>query len=159
PRFHLAADWSDRLFVGVGTDVVDDRFFPRSSWRPATPDELSLLVRDVDESTPAEELDTSLCLFRLPDHLRSELWSQLEQGAESLGHANLPGFDSFVNGVGDFLAFKGLPFPEDARCGLIVSDPGQQTVRRDPDTRLPAGLTCNFAPSVPWPFEDEERWP
>jgi hypothetical protein len=158
PRFRLLTDLSARLSVG-SAEAVGDRFFSGHAWRPPTPDELSLLVGTADEATPAEELTANLCLFRLPDHLRAELWTRLEQAAEALGDANLPGFAAFASGVGEFLAFKGLPLPADARCGLLVSDPGQESVRRDPVTNLPAGLTCNLAPAVPWLRANEPCWP
>src|SRR5262249_7833833 len=48
PHFHLRADWPRRLQVGAGVEEAGGCFFPRQSWRPPTPDELSLLVRASD---------------------------------------------------------------------------------------------------------------
>lgn len=142
PHFHLPADWPRRLLVGSGVDEADGCFFPQQSWRPPTPDELSLLVRASDGPTPPEELEACVCLFQLPGHLRSEWWKLLEQAAEVLGDCRLPGFETFVSQVGEFLAFKGLPFPEGARCDVVVSNPGQR-----------------FVHWGPWPWAEEHRWP
>ena len=125
PHFHLPAEWARRLRVGTGVAEADGCFFPHSSWRPPTPDELPLLVRASDGPTTSEELEASVCLFRLPGHLHSEWWKLLEQAAEVLGDGPLAGFESFAGRVGEFLAFKGLPIPEGARCDVVVSKPGQ----------------------------------
>jgi hypothetical protein len=152
PHFHLSGDWSGRLLVGSGVEEANGAFFPRPPWRPPTPDELSLLVRAADGPAPPEETEACVCLFQLPGHLRSEWWLLLEQAAGALGEGPLPGFDTFMNRVGEFLAFKRLPLPPDAHCEAVVSDPGQRVARG-------AGLLCNLAPFVPWPCAEEQRWP
>jgi hypothetical protein len=53
-----------------------------------------------------------------------------------LGGGRLPGFETFVNQVVEFLAFKGLPIPEGARCEAVVSDPV---------TSRPGELRCHLA--------------
>jgi hypothetical protein len=136
PHFHLPGDWSRRLLVGAGVEEADGRFFPRSSWRPATPDELALLVR-AEGPAPAEELEDCVCLFPLPEHLRSGWWKLLENATEVLGEGPLPGFETFVSQVAELLAFKGLPVPEGARCEVVVGSPAQPLVS--------AGLRCNLA--------------
>ena len=159
PHFHLAADWSRRLLVGAGVEEVNGCFFPLHSWRPPTRDELAVLLRTSEEPTPPEELDTSVCLFQLPGHLRSEWWTRLEQGAGALGETGLPGFETFVRQVVQFLDFKNLPVPEGARCTVIVSNPGQRSVSWRPESHGPGGLRSNLAPSVPWRRADEPGWP
>src|SRR5208282_1911070 len=81
PHFHLVADWSQRLLVGVGVEEAEGYFFPLLSWRPPTPDELSLLVHASTAPLAPEELEACVCLFQLPGHLESEWWNLLEQGA------------------------------------------------------------------------------
>jgi hypothetical protein len=38
-----------------------------------------------------------------------------------LGKGLLPGFEEFLNQVGEFLAFKSLPLPEGVKCEVVVS--------------------------------------
>jgi hypothetical protein len=159
PHFHLPADWPRRLLVGAGVEEADGCFFPQHSWRPLTPDELPLLVRASDGPTPPEELEGCVCLFQLPRHLRSEWWNLLEQAAEVLGDGRLPGFEAFVNQVGEFLAFKNLPLPVGAHCDVVVSNPAQRFDHGGPEMNRPVGLLCNLASWVPWPWEEEQRWP
>src|SRR4051794_38543020 len=109
PHFHLPVDWSRRLRVGTGVDEIDGGFFPRGPWRPPTGDELAHLVGSAD-STPAEEPDGAVRLFRLPEHLRADWWQLLERAAGAGGR--LPGYDAFVARVVAFLAFKALPVPD-----------------------------------------------
>lgn len=112
PRFHLAEDWASRLLIGSAEE--------NDSWRAPTAEELlSLLLA----ATQGE-----VCLFNLPDHLRSRCWHLLEQGAAALGDGRLPGFDDFATRLRDFFAFKTMPFPENACCELVVCQPGQPFV-------------------------------
>ena len=74
-----------------------------------------------DEQAGREELESGLCLFQLPGHLRSVWWELLQQSANDLGSGQLPGFDAFVTQIVDFLAFKELPVPPGAKCDLIVT--------------------------------------
>jgi hypothetical protein len=144
PQFHLSADWSQRLLIGTGVQEVEGSFSPQSSWRPPTADELGVLT------SSAEELDDSLCLFQLPAHLRSACWKLLEQSMDVLGDGRLPGLEVFAGQVAEFLAFKGLSMPQDARCELVV---------RDSQRNLPVGLHCNIAPWASWPVAQEHLWP
>jgi hypothetical protein len=136
PHFHLPADWPRRLLVGAGVEEAGGSFHPRQSWRPPTTDELPLLVGTSDGPTQTEDMEDGVCLFQLPGHLRSEWWRLLEQAADVLGGGRLPGFETFVSQVVEFLAFKGLPVPEGARCEAVVSDPGRS---------CPGGLRCHLA--------------
>lgn len=149
PHFHLPGDWPQRLSVGSGVDEAGGAFIPRSAWRPPTPDELSLLVRSSEE--PGEGLEDCTCLFRLPEHLGSEWWALLGQAAGILGHGPLPGFETFVSRAGEFLAFKGLPIPEGARCDVIVTDPAQGFVRWGREPNRPGGFHPSLDPLAPWP--------
>jgi hypothetical protein len=157
PHFHLLADWPRRLRIGAGMQEADGCFFPHSSWRPPTTDELAVLLGASDRPMSPEELEASVCFFQLPGHLRSEWWQLLEQGAGVLGDGHLPGFETFVSQVVEFLDFKNLPVPEGARCNVVVSNPGQQFVNWAPEAAGPVGLHCNFAPWTPWPGAEELR--
>jgi hypothetical protein len=159
PHFHLPADWPQRLLIGAGVEEVDGGFFPQHPWRPPTTDELPVLVGASVGPTPSEELEACVCLFQLPEHLRSEWWKLLEQAVRVLEDGRLPGFERFVSQVSDFLAFKSLPIPEGARCDVVVSSPGQRFGHGAPETNRPVGLLCNLAPWALWPSAEEQRWP
>jgi len=159
PHFHLAADWHQRLLVGAGVEETDGCFFPLRSWRPPTPDELPLLARTSGGPASPEELEAGVCLFQLPGHLRAEWWKLLSRAAGMIGDGRLPGFETFVSQVGEFLAFKRLPVPEGARCDAVVSNPGQRFVRWERESNRPGGLLGNLAPWAPWPYAEEYRWP
>jgi hypothetical protein len=102
PRFHLGGDWSARLQVCSA-----------GSWLAVHGEDISLL-------TEAASPDDSICLFRIPDHMRSSFWALLEQTAD-LGTGQLPGFDHFATQLNDFMAFKQFGLPAGARCDLVVS--------------------------------------
>jgi hypothetical protein len=161
PRFHLAADWPGRLLVGAGVEEADGCFFPLPLWRPATAEELAVLVHASAGPMSPSELESCVCLFQLPQHLRSEWWNLLEQAAGVLGTGRLAGFEAFAGQVGEFLSFKGIPVPERARWEMAVSMPGQRSVHWNwgPEANRAVGLHCNLAPSTPWPGADELPWP
>jgi hypothetical protein len=100
-------------------------------WRQPTADELSLLVWISEEPPPPEELNACICLFQLPEHLRSRWWNLLVGAARTLDDGRLPGFETFVSQVVEFLAFKSLPVPEGVRCDLVVSNPELHRANRD----------------------------
>jgi hypothetical protein len=156
PHFHLPAEWPRRILVGAGVEEIDRCFYPRATWRPPTADELAVLLRSSDDSPSPEEVESSLCLFQLPGHLRSEWWKLLEQAAGVLGEGRLPGFEAFVNQVVEFLAFKDLPVPEGARCTVVVSRPGQRSVHWGPEASHAGGLRCSLATHAPW--RGAEEW-
>jgi hypothetical protein len=157
PHFHLPVDWSRRLLVGSGIEEAESCFFPRGPWRPPLETELCLLVSDPAKAAP-EEGGVFTRLFQLPGHLRSLWWKLLEQAAD-LGDSELRGFNDFVDQVGEFLVFKGQAFPERARCDVVVSRPGQRSVRWDAEANRLAGLSCSLAPRAPWPLVAETRPP
>jgi hypothetical protein len=159
PRFHLPADWTRRLLLGAGVTESEGHFFPEPSWRPPQTNELPLLARGPEEPTSPTELAACVCLFQLAGHLRSAWWDLLEQAAEALGDGPLPGFPSFADRVGAFLDFKGIPLPDEARCDVVVSNPGQQLVRWGPAAFRPAGLVATLAPATPWPEGEFQRGP
>ena len=140
PRFHLPRDWSGRFLVGAGVGEADGRFSPLGPWRPPTPAELALLREPAAEPS-SEGLEERVSLFQLPRHLHSEWWEVLDR-AVGWGDRRLPGLDGFVGRVGAFLAFKGLPLPERARCDVVVSRPGQRSVLWDAPADRPAGEAC-----------------
>jgi hypothetical protein len=156
PRFYLPADWSQRFLVGEGVVEAEGGFYPREAWRPPTADELANLLRPSDGPTSSEEAAASLCLFRLPEHLRSGWWDLLERAAGDLGEGRLPGFEAFVNQVVEFLTFKDLPDLGGARCSLVVSKPGQRSAGWGPGANQPEGLRCNLAANAPW--RGAEEW-
>jgi hypothetical protein len=156
PHFHLTADWPRRILVGAGVEEADGSFYPRSTWRPPTADELAVLLHVPDEPTSSKEVESSLCLFQVPGHVRSEWWKLLEQSMSVLGEGSLPGFESFVHQVVEFLAFKDLPVPEGARCTVVVSRPGQRSVAWGPGSSRAGGLRCNLAAHAPW--REAEGW-
>jgi hypothetical protein len=159
PHFQMATDWSRRLLIGSGVEEVNGCFFPRPSWRPPTSDELALLLDAPEGSTSPEELATSVCLFQLPEHLRSQWWTLLEKGAGALGDGSLPGFETFVKNVVEFLDFKELQVPEGARCNLVVSNAGQRSADWRPGARGPEGLRCHTPLGATRPGVAELRGP
>lgn len=128
PHFHLSADWSRRLLIGAGGEEAGHPLISPPSWRPPTPDELSLLVQPTGEPTLSEVLEACVYLFQLPGHLRSGWWALLDQAAEVIAERRLPGLEAFVNQVVDFLAFKSLSVPEGASCDVVVSNPGERVI-------------------------------
>jgi hypothetical protein len=158
PHFHMSADWPQRLLVSAGIAEADGCFFPLPSWRPPTAEQLSLLVQTPAAPTPPVELEDCVALFQLPGHLGSQWWNLLEHAPGLLGEGRLPGFESFVTQVCEFLAFKSLPVPEGARWDVVVSDCGQWLVSNGPGTNRSTGLRCNLAPRVPSPQAIEHRW-
>jgi hypothetical protein len=158
PHFHLPADWPRRLSIGTGVGETDGGYVPLNSWRPPTADELSLLVASAGQQRP-EDLEDCACLFQIPQHLRAEWWKLLEQAAGALGGGQLPGFDAFVNQVGEFLAYKHLAIPEDARCDVVVSSPGRRPGCGATEMGGPAGLLSSLAARAPWPRAEEPGWP
>src|SRR5262249_43944915 len=128
PHFHLPIDWPRRLLVGTGVEQANGSFVPRGPWRPPTTDEMSHLVLGPAGPTFPEEPDPLVDLFRLPQPLRAGWWRLLDR-AGGVGDGCLPGCDAFVGRLVEFLAFKGLPAPEGGRCNVLVSRPGQRSVR------------------------------
>jgi hypothetical protein len=153
PHFHLPIDWSQRLRLGA---IVEEQgcFVPQPPWRPANDEELAQLVRDPSLPAAPEDMEASLCLFKIPEHLYSGWWQLLEQ-SQGLSAGRLDGFDTFVSEVGEFLAFKSLPAPERARFDLAVSKPGQRSIRWDAESGRPEGLRFNLDPQTPWPLTDD----
>src|SRR5262249_13650829 len=99
------------------------------------------------------------CLFQLPHHLRSEWWQSLGQATGVLGDGKLPGFEMFLSRVSEFLAFKRLPIPDDARCDAVVSDPGQGFLRWGRESNRPGGLLGNLALWEARSWAEEHNWP
>lgn len=128
--FHLTEAWDRRLRIGAGLEQIEGADCPQSFWRSPTAEELALLTQS------AVELESSVCLFGLPTHLRSRWWGLLEQSANALTSGQLPGFDAFANQVVEFLAFKNLPVPQGSCCELVVSGAGERFIPRTTQGRL-----------------------
>ena len=124
PHFHLAEDWSRRVSLGAGIDRTAAGLVPRLPWRPASDDELALLLLDPTLPTAREALPDCLGLFVVPSHLRSAFWDLLAS-AQERGEVPRDGFDAFVGEMAGFLAFKQLPTPAGAVFELVVNGPGQ----------------------------------
>ncbi len=125
PHFHLSADWSRRLSPGAGVEQTAEGLVPRSPWRLPSDDELALLVLDPALPTARQELPGCLCLFVVPDHLRSAFWNLLAQ-AKQPGEISPDGYNAFIEEVARFLAFKQLPAPAGTAFDLVVKHPGQR---------------------------------
>ena len=162
PKFHIDANWATRVTVGAGLENLDGAFFPAGPWRAPTVAELASLtpeptgtLKAIGENpavrlAPTPVLPTdSICLFRIPEHLRSAWWSLLDAAAWSGGP--LQGFDGFAAQVSAFLAFKGLDVPGSTRMEAVVSAAGVRSIRRDPETGQILGLGSTIPPWATWP--------
>jgi hypothetical protein len=172
PKFHLDANWSTRVSVGVGLEEVGGQFFPRGPWRASTQDELAVLISTTEqhvhkadslqvsgqEQVPASGSTTDgVCLFQIPEHMRSAWWSLLDAVADS--GAPMQGFDEFAAKVSEFLAFKRLTVPGSLQMEVIVTAAGARTIRRDPETGQGSGLGSTIAPWAAWPLHESDAVP
>lgn len=160
PKFHLEANWPERFGVGVGIEESDGVFFPRGPWRAPTTSELAVLVAGEPPSRslpllgaeappPTESAPDAVQLFQIPEHLRETWWGLLDEVAATGGP--LRGFDVFAAQVNEFLAFKRLDAPANARMEAVVTAAGERSIRRSADGR-PAGLAPTVAPWASWPI-------
>jgi hypothetical protein len=143
PRFHLAADWANRLTMGAGVSQLDGRFFPRGPWRPLTADEINLLIAG-PEPGPEQDAETGW-LFQIPGHLRAAWWELLDRSVEAPDPA-LPGFEGFTGQVAEFLRFKHMEVPASLQMEVVVTAAGRGSMRSDRETGVPAGLGPSLAP-------------
>ena len=147
PHFEMTADWPGRLRIGTGVEQCDGGFFPRGPWRPLDPGELSQLVAGKASS---EASNGAVELFKLPAHLCTQWWRLLEHaGDDGAGAGRLPGYDGFLARVADFLAFKDLAIRDPVNCEVVVSRPGQRSVRWDAAAGRALGLGCTVEPQTP----------
>lgn len=137
PNFPPLADWSHRVRLSSGVTIEGDHAFPRPPWREPTADELATLVRDPNLPLTQADLDASLALLTLPQHLMTVWWQLLEQAT---GAGGLVGFDGFLRQVCDFLTFKNLLLQEELAGEVIACPPGRSSLRTDPATNAPSGL-------------------
>jgi len=161
-RFHLEANWPKRLGIGAGVEQADGAFFPRGPWRTPTAAELAALVGGdppsrslplfgAEEPPPTgrtTDAPDAIQLFQMPEHLRETWWGLLDEAAETGGP--LRGFEAFAAQVTEFLAFKHLDAPANARMEAVVTAAGERSIRRSQAGR-PAGLAPTVAPWTPWP--------
>lgn len=109
PRFHLPAEWPQRLEVRREGD-----------WRAASGDEVAALV------APAAPLEADLpadrvALIVLPSHLRDSWWraaEHVDSGAPGGAH-----YQRFVQELVDFFTFKRLPLPESCSSTYASATP------------------------------------
>jgi hypothetical protein len=167
-KFHMDANWAERIEIGAGLEENGGACFPRGPWRPPTADELAILAPSSGpHATPstgqlltlggvaASAITTptdALYLFQIPEHLRAVWWDLLDAAVEADGP--MSGFDTFAAQVSDFLAFKRAALPASVRMEAVVTAIGEQSIRRDPTSGRPAGLGSSVSPSARWPRDD-----
>jgi hypothetical protein len=106
PNFHLPGALAERLLVADG-----------GGWRPPTEGERAAIAPQ-DVTRAGVERNGLVLLFALPVHLRSSLWTMLEQG--ETGGA----FGVLASEVGRFLTFKQLIPPKQAVIELVLQRAG-----------------------------------
>ncbi|HEY2586375.1 MAG TPA: hypothetical protein VGI81_11480 [Tepidisphaeraceae bacterium] len=147
PHFELPADWQERLLIGAGVEECDGGFFPHGPWRSPDAGELSQLVAGQPNSNTS---DDKVELFKLPAHLCAQWWQLLGRtGDASTEAGRLPGYDAFLAQIADFLTFKSLAINDPVSCDVVVTRPGQRSVRWDPAEGHPLGLGCTIPPQTP----------
>lgn len=149
PRFHDPSALSDRICINSGTIEAEGVFLPRPEWRAPTETELALLVAD-GPAAPENPTASHLCLFSIPEHLRSRWWTLAEGGLEQ-AEAWVP---AFAREVASFLQFKGLPIPAGCAFDVVVTEAGQPATRADSASGERLGLGFDLAPTLPWPPDD-----
>jgi hypothetical protein len=127
PLFRLSVDWSVRLRIASGVERVGDGWVAIDDWRSPTELEQNLLAPVSFAEPLTSILPDCLCLFALPNHLYTR-WRQLLETAAATAGKEWDGFDAFVGAVGEFLAFKEMPFPTDAAGELLLSQPGLRSL-------------------------------
>lgn len=122
PRFHLRAEWSQRLQANDGIEVdAAGTLWPRPRWRELSQAEEA---RWVGEGAAGDAL-----LFNLPNHLRASWWSAVE-GMEP-GGADGGAYQTFVARTVEFLTFKQRPLPSQCAFDVRVGRPGLRSTRAD----------------------------
>jgi hypothetical protein len=145
PHFEMPADLQGRLRIGIGVEKCDGGFFPRGPWRSPDDGELAHLVAGQAGPNAPDRVE----LFKLPAHLCAQWWQLLERAGDGAGAGRLPGYDAFLAQLADFLAFKELAIDDPVSCEVVVSRPGQRSVRWDPAAGRALGLGCTVAPQTP----------
>jgi hypothetical protein len=130
PHFHVDIAWPARLTLGAGVEQARGGLVAHPPWRPATAEEVAVLILDTARPTVREDLSGCLCLFGLPAHLHSAFCGLLAEASER-GEIPADGFDAFAGEVARFLAFKQLPVPPGAVFDLVVSRPGETACLED----------------------------
>jgi hypothetical protein len=124
PQFHRAFAWPDRIRLNGGVNAADPALSPRPDWRPATAEELSLLVDDTDgEAAAAADPAGYLQAFSLPRHLHERWWELADQLAAG-PMEELPAYQTFAREVASFLGFKGLPLPPRCTFDVVLAPAG-----------------------------------
>jgi len=103
PHFQCKGSWKDRLRVAEG-----------SGWRTPHDDELA----DLTPKKFSDDDTACLCLFSIPEHMRSRFWAMLNDEAAS----GTGDFVEFSEKLARFLTFKELPPPKDSVYELLIQD-------------------------------------
>jgi hypothetical protein len=70
PHFHFAINEPGRLSLGARVGQTAQGPVAHPPWRPASADELAVLILDPTRTTARADLPGYLCLLVLPVHLR-----------------------------------------------------------------------------------------
>jgi len=135
PRFHCRTAWTERLCLNGGMVCDPAGVFPRDDWRPASADELRVLIAaEPDAELGADQIG----LLTLPAHLRTRWWELAEQSDVERG--TVTGFDALADAVVELFRFKRLPLPARCAATVVVSRPGQRSTRLAPTGSALSGL-------------------
>jgi hypothetical protein len=145
PRFHCRTAWAERLCLNGGMVCQPAGVFPRDDWRPASADELRVLVAAESDTTP-ELGDDQIALLALPAHLRTRWWELAEQSDMEGG--TVAGFAALADALVELLRFKRLPLPARCAAAVVVSRPGQPSIRLDATGSGLSGLGFNSPASA-----------
>jgi hypothetical protein len=137
PRFHCRTAWTERLCLNGGMVCHQAGVFPRDDWRPASADELRVLIAAEPDAAPELRAD-QIGLLTLPAHLRTRWWELAEQSDVEGG--TVAGFDALADAVVELFRFKRLPMPARCAATVVVSRPGQRSTRLDPTGSALSGL-------------------
>jgi hypothetical protein len=143
-RFHVRAEWRERLALSSGVVHGADGLVPAEPWRAPEPGELDLLLAPSQPEGGVGDAARGQ-LLALPRHLREAFWD--EAGAATVDASAATAFapptealSGFAAALVDFLCFKDVPLPEGALCAVLAAREGSPTTRRDPRSGEPRGL-------------------
>jgi hypothetical protein len=139
----VVPDWPNRLRINSGLERVGAGWLPREDWRPLTAAELSFLL--AEDSRPrslsllsshedeipvvAETFDLrNLNLLSIPHHLLARWWALMEQREDPSGGVDIA---SFLRHLLEFCTFKQVPVPESCAGAVLVTGPGQRSLRSE----------------------------
>lgn len=122
-----SANWPHQIADGRPLD------FANIAWQTPSATQLQTLVV---EAADEDVWRRNICLFVIPEHLRTRCWAilALEVEAMTSGSAMKP----FAREILEFTSFKQVPVPRQCRFELTVSPPGRPDLSHaaEPDTVL-----------------------